>query len=113
MRKNFGPLFCILLIGILIFSACNMPGAEASTATPTSTSTHTPAPTATDTVVPTITSTPTETFTPEPAATTTPQIILAEVVRESNCRIGPAGNYTLVDTYQVGQTVEVVANDLG
>jgi hypothetical protein len=40
-------------------------------------------------------------------------VITAEVVRESNCRIGPAGDYTLVATYQVGQALEVVANDLG
>ncbi|HSG44764.1 MAG TPA: hypothetical protein VLA72_16575 [Anaerolineales bacterium] len=113
MRKNLSPLFCLLLISVLILSACNMPGVETPTATPTSTSTHTPAPTATDTTIPTGTFTPTETLTPEPSATSTPQVIMAEVVRESNCRIGPAGNYTLVDTYQVGQAVEVVANDLG
>ena len=113
MHKNFSPFYCLMLIGALILSACNMPGVAVPTAIPTFTSTHTPAPTATDTVTPTITSTSTETLTPEPAATSTPQIVMAEVVRESNCRIGPAGNYTLVDTYQVAKTVEVVANDLG
>ena len=113
MHKNFSTLYCLMLIGALILPSCNMPGVAVPTATTTFTSTHTPAPTATDTVTPTITSTSTETLTPEPAATSTPQIIMAEVVRESNCRIGPAGNYTLVDTYQVSKTVEVVANDLG
>ena len=113
MRKIFSPILYLLMIGVLLLSACNMPGAEAPTATPTSTSTHTPAPTATETSTPTITFTPTETLTPEPSATFTPQVMMAEVVRESNCRIGPAGNYTLVDTYQVGQILEVVANDLG
>ena len=90
-----------------------MPGEEVPTATATATSTHTPAPTATDTAVPTITFTPTETLTPEPTVTATPQIITAKVGRETNCRIGPAGNYTLVATYQDGQILEVVANDLG
>ena len=113
MRKNLNPFFCVLLISILILTSCNMPAVETPTATPTSTSTHTPAPTVTDTATPTITSTSTETPLPEPSATATPEIVTAEVVRESNCRIGPAGNYTLVVTYQVGQMVEVVANDLG
>jgi hypothetical protein len=38
---------------------------------------------------------------------------MAEVIRESNCRVGPAGNYDLVAKYQAGQVLEVVANDLG
>lgn len=113
MRNKISLPFYLLLISVLMLSACNMPGVEAPAATPTSTSTYTPAPTATDTAIPTVTFTPTETLTPEPSATSTPQVITAEVVRESNCRIGPAGNYTLVVTYQVGQAVEVVANDLG
>jgi len=98
-----------------------MPGAVAPTETvqPTSTidTTATAAFAATQTKqaepTTTITATATETPLPEPSATNTPQVITAEVVRESNCRIGPAGNYTLVNTYQVGQMVEVVANDLG
>lgn len=113
MRRSGFQLFYLLIIGAVILSACNMPGVAAPTATPTFTSTHTPVPTATSTDTPTITFTPTETLTPEPSATTTPEVITAEVVRESNCRIGPAGNYTLVDTYQVGKMLEVIANDLG
>jgi hypothetical protein len=38
---------------------------------------------------------------------------MAEVGRATNCRIGPAGNYDLVATYQPGQMLEVVAKDLG
>lgn len=106
-------LFYLLTIGVLILSSCNMPGAETHTVTPTSTSTYTPVPPATDTAVPTITFTPTETLTPEPTVTSTPQVVTARVGRETNCRIGPAGNYTLVATYQDGQMLEVVANDLG
>jgi hypothetical protein len=113
MRRSGFQFFCLLVISGVILSACNMPGVAAPTATPTFTSTHTPVPTTTRTDTPTSTFTPTETPVPEPSATTTPEVIAAEVVRESNCRIGPAGNYTLVDTYQVGQMLEVIANDLG
>jgi len=35
------------------------------------------------------------------------------VVRETNCRVGPGGLYTLVAKYQIGQMLEVVAKDLG
>jgi hypothetical protein len=38
---------------------------------------------------------------------------MAEVNRESNCRVGPGGIYELVATYQAGQLLEVVAKDLG
>lgn len=113
MYVKHNSLFCLLTIGVLILSSCNMPGAETPTATSASTSTHTSAPTATDTAISTITFTPTETLTPEPTVTTTPQVVMAKVGRETNCRIGPAGNYTLVATYQDGQMLEVVANDLG
>ena len=121
MRTNNSSLFYLVLIGILLLSACNMPGADAPTETVQSTSTIDTAATAafaatqTKQAQPTatITVTATETPLPEPSATATPQVFTADVVRESNCRIGPAGNYTLVNTYQVGQMVEVVANDLG
>jgi len=63
------------------------------------------------TETPTVTAT--ETALPEPSATATPEAPKAEVVRETNCRMGPAGNYDLVATYQVGQKLEVVAKDLG
>jgi hypothetical protein len=63
------------------------------------------------TQTPTITSTTTPTR--EPSATSTPEPPKAEVVRETNCRIGPGGLYDLVATYQVGQMLNVVAKDLG
>ena len=111
------------MIGTLILSACNMPGniAPTETTTPTEqptinvTATIEAAGTQTKQAEPTETATvtPTETLTPKPSATATPEPPIAEVVRESNCRVGPAGNYELVAKYQVGQTLEVVANDLG
>ena len=122
MRIKFLKLIGLLTIVVLILSACNLPGnnvtdetsppTEQSTATATATIKLTATPTET---VPTETptATATETLRPEPTATATPEIITAEVVRESNCRVGPAGNYTLVATYHVGQMLEVVANDLG
>jgi len=115
MRKVSFPLFCILITATLILSACNMPGVAAPTETPTIVPTSTQVPTATATItdIPTITPTATEMLTPEPTATSTPEVISAEVIRETNCRTGPAGNYTLVAKYEVGKTLEVIANDLG
>jgi len=121
MHIKNSSLFCLLIIGGLILSACNMPGAAVPTETiqPTSTvdtaATAAFASTQTKQAEPTRTptATATETPLPEPSATSTPEVITAKVGRETNCRIGPAGNYTLVATYQDGQMLEVVANDLG
>ena len=119
MHKTFIQLFCLLIIGGLVLSACNLPEgtATAEALPPTE-------PPVTDTTEPTVTpteilstetptATATETPTPEPSATATPQIVTAKVGRESNCRVGPGGMYNLVATYQAGQMLEVVARDLG
>jgi hypothetical protein len=122
MRTTFFQLFCLLTIGVSILSACNMPGSNAAseitppTEQPATNATAIIELTATPTeVVPTETPTVTATETPipEPSATATVEIPMAEVVRETNCRVGPAGNYDLVATYQAGQMLEVVAKDLG
>ena len=115
MRTTFLPIFCLLVSMALVLSACNLPVA-ADVATQTEEATATVALTATPTVsLPTETAsaTATETPLPEPSATATPEPPKAEVVRETNCRIGPAGDYDLVATYEVGQLLEVVAKDLG
>lgn len=124
MRTASFQLFCFLTIMGFVLSACNLPVSSpiaqhpSGTAVPTS-STPTSAATIEPTVTPTsqATETPTviatETTVPEPSATVTPEAPKAEVVRETNCRVGPAGNYDLVATYQVGQLLEVVAKDLG
>jgi hypothetical protein len=52
-------------------------------------------------------------LTPEPSATSTPEIPKAVVNRQSNCRVGPGGNYDRVAVYEAGQKLEVVAQDLG
>jgi hypothetical protein len=122
MRKTFFLLFCVLTIAVFILSACNLPAnsAPAQVSSPTEQSLTTATATieltptqaeATATQTPAMTAT--ETPLPEPSATATPEIPKAEVRRESNCRVGPAGNYDLVATYQVGQMLDVVAKDLG
>lgn len=125
MRTTLFQMFCLLITGIFVLSACNLPGinaiaedippTEQSTATATATIDRAATQTRQAELAPTETptATATETLTPEPSATATPEAITAEVVRESNCRIGPAGNYDLVAKYQVGQMLEVIANDLG
>lgn len=123
MRKTFFQVLGLLTTVALVVSACNLPISSATpevtaqteqTATETvmvieATATH--AVTLTDTEAPAPTAT--ETLTPKPSATATPEPPLAKVVRETNCRVGPGGLYTLVATYQVGQMLEVVAKDLG
>lgn len=124
MRTNFFQLFCFLMTAALILSACNLPinnaTAEAATATEQlSAVTATIDLAATQTLkaelLPTSSPTATDTETPisEPSETATPEAPKAEVVRETNCRTGPAGNYTLIAKYPVGQALNVVAKDLG
>jgi hypothetical protein len=122
MRKTFFPFFCLLTPAVLILSACNLPvnSAPAKVSSPTepplTTATAIIELTATQTEVAetqTPAMTATETPLPEPSLTATPEIPGAEVVRESNCRVGPAGNYDLVAKYPVGQKLDVLAKDLG
>lgn len=120
MHTAFIKFFCLLMIGGLILSACNLPDSDATAETLPPTEQEPPTatiePTATATEMPpteTPTVTATETPTLEPSATPTPEPPMARVGRETNCRVGPAGNYDLVATYQDGQMLEVVAKDLG
>ena len=118
MRTTF-KLFYLLVIGAVLLSACNMPGnaavEETATASPRP-ATDTPEPSLTPTEAPP-TDTPTETATETPLSTptetATPVPPMAEVNRESNCRVGPGGVYDLVATYQAEKILEVVAKDLG
>ncbi len=125
MRTTHSQLFCLLTTVALVLSACNLPSsnetaeitppAEQSTTDATATIDLAATQTRQAEVVPTKspTETATETPLPEPSATPTPEPPIAEVVRETNCRVGPGGIYDLVATYQVGQMLEVVAKDLG
>jgi len=124
MRKTFFQLFGLLTSVALILSACNMPGDNPASRTQSTepsatvevTGIELPAtPTRTVEVAPTDTPTvtSTETLTPEPSETPTPEVPMAQVVRETNCRIGPGGLYKLVAKYPVGQMLEILAKDLG
>jgi len=121
MRTTVSQLFCFLIVIGFVLSACNMPISIATVEIATQAESPTPTIEATIASTATLTSeateppevTATETASPEPSATATPEAPKAEVVRETNCRVGPAGNYDLVATYQVGQKLEVVAKDLG
>src|SRR6266540_5172440 len=104
MRKIFFSFFYLTTIGVLILSACNLPvsSANAESTPQINASTSTVAATVEWTVTPTSQATGTFTLTPsetpllEPSETATPQAPKAAVVRETNCRVGPAGNYDLV-----------------
>lgn len=116
-------VFGLLALFALLAQGCNLPGDapnQAAAPPPQETleiATSTPLP-PTATLPP-----PTETLTPSPAATETPTLEpsatptevppVAEVARESNCRIGPAGGYDLVATYQAGKILNIIARDLG
>lgn len=120
MPTTLSKLLCLLTIAMLSLTACNMPGnvpTEIATETREATVTVDLAATETRSAGLTPSRTPTaaatETLTPEPSATFTPEPPKAEVVRETNCRIGPGGMYDLVAKYQVGQMLNVVARDLG
>jgi hypothetical protein len=121
MRTTLFHLFCLLPVTLAILSACGLPARIAAAESTPSIESSTPTivailewtATPTSQATETLTVTDTETPVPEPSETATPEVPKAEVVRETNCRIGPAGNYELVATYQVGQMLEVVAKDLG
>ena len=121
MRTTVSQLLCFLILLAFLLSACNMPiriatvevATQVKSSTPTAEVTLQSTATPTSAATETLTTTATATEPPEPSATLTPEPPQAEVVRETNCRVGPAGNYDLVATYQLGQKLEVVAKDLG
>lgn len=122
MRTRSFQLFIFFILMTLIVSACNLPVNNANATSPAqiepsaTVAQPTVESTATETVEvasATVAATATETLTPEPRLTGTAEIPVAAVVRETNCRTGPAGNYDLVAKYPVGQKLNVVARDLG
>jgi hypothetical protein len=123
MKTRSFRIVGLLTILVLLSYACNLSGdanipptEPAATPTPVEAATATPLPpteTAPPTETPTPAATATETLTPEPSATPTVEVPVAEVARESNCRVGPAGGYDLVATYQAGKMLNIVALDLG
>lgn len=119
MYSKYLRLMCALSILLMASMACNL-GNTAATSTPIPTTVvGEDVPTATETVPPTETATleptlePTETPNLEPSATPTVGVPVAEVVKDVNCRAGPSGAYNLVVALKTGDTVDVVARDLG
>jgi hypothetical protein len=107
-------LLCAALSILTAMLACNMPFAAPPvpvTSTATIPATRAPTEPPTDTATPAVTAT--KSLTPEPSSTPTTEAPVAEVVKESNCRIGPGGMYELVLTFKAGDSVEIVARDLG
>lgn len=115
-KKYFFSAITVLIA--LVLQSCNLPGSGAPTeatvdpllaAAMTMTalaeqSTPTSAP-PTLTVSSTFTSTPE--FTPTPAFTSTPSFPFVTLSEATNCRTGPDVVFDLVDTFQVGQTIQV------
>jgi|GEM_PF-1062978 len=138
MLSNRYRIFCALSAILMAMAACSLPSAApAATATPEGLSvvsleaTQTAlaaAPTSipasatlrppTETTAPTIAAATLTATLPVgvfPSETPTPtlELITAEVMKETNCRSGPAGNFDLVTTFQTGAKLEVMARDLG
>lgn len=129
-------IFCAVSAVLLAMLACTSPAARKATPIPTvqatlpaqaspspqpSLPTDTPAPS--ETVAVEETPNPTElgqAKTPLPVGviptetpTATLEAVYAEVMKDTNCRIGPSGGYDLVTTFKAGAKVEVTATDLG
>jgi hypothetical protein len=117
-RKNTLIHFSFALI-LVFLQACNLPGGapdgtptvdplEAAALTVTAAAVQANA-TATFTASPEFTFTPA--FTATPAFTSTPSFAYVTLSENTNCRTGPAQAYPLVDTFLVGQTIEVIGKN--
>jgi hypothetical protein len=104
---------------IILALACNLPNKAAPEAEQATLVAQTltaiavsQSPTPSFTPLPTLT--PTLAFTSTPIRTATPSYPYVTLSQSTNCRIGPAINYDLVDTFVPGQTIEVLAmNPIG
>jgi len=115
-EKNILYLFAII---IFILQACNLPS-SAPTEEPTvdpmiaAQQTITAVAEQLPTVEPTLTFTPPPTLSPTivptdtPAYTATPTFAYVTLSEATNCRVGPGLAYLLIDTFLVGQTIEVI-----
>ncbi|HAV79046.1 MAG TPA: hypothetical protein DCX53_16980 [Anaerolineae bacterium] len=109
----------LTIISILILQACNLPNSSATNTptidpilaaglTLTAAAVLTPATEAppTFTALPTLSPTPASTTTA--VLTPTPPFAYVTLSEATNCRVGPGVAYDLVDTFLVGQTIEVI-----
>ena len=122
MKKYKTILVPLLIIIMLVLQACNLPNSAATEEsidplvaaemTITALASTNPQPSATVEVLPTFTELPTLSPTPEntatPAFTATPTFAYITLSEATNCRIGPGVAFDLVDTFLVGQTIEVI-----
>jgi len=118
MQKRKAFLYLTLLL-MLVLQACNLPS-SAATVTPTidpmlavemtlTAVAELVTPTAVPpTLTPTPTLSPTPVFTVTPNFTSTPTFAYVTLSEATNCRVGPGLAYDLVDTFLVGQTIEVI-----
>lgn len=127
MNTTSFRVFGLLTVLALLTQGCNLPGGAPTqaaatppqealaiaTSTPLPPTVMPPPPTETPTETPSPAPTDTETPTLEPSITPTEAPPIGEVVKESNCRIGPSGGYSLVATYQPGKILNIIARDLG
>lgn len=104
---------------IVVMQACNLPTTQEQTPEPeidpviaaqltlTAAAEQNPLvePSATFTALPTLS--PTAELTSTPAFTSTPTFAYVTLSEATNCRVGPSTAYNIVDTFQVGQTIEV------
>lgn len=117
--KRRKTLFYLVVMLLLLLQACNLPSnapTEEPTADPLLAAQMTITALAgqvtptqalpTFTMPPTFTATPVSTSTP--AFTPTPSFAYVTLSEGTNCRTGPAVSFNLVDTFLVGQTIEVV-----
>ncbi len=112
-------IFYLIAMSMLFLQACNLPS-SAPTGEPTAdplvaaqmTITALAEQNPPTEVPPTFTALPTLSPTPEftstPAFTSTPSFAYVTLSEATNCRVGPGVAFSLVDTFLVGQTIEVI-----
>lgn len=118
MQKRKAILYLTVMV-MLVLQACNLPS-NAATEEPTADPLFAVAQTLTaiaelnppteipPTFTPLPTLSPTAEFTATPNFTATPTFAYVTLSEGTNCRVGPGVAYALIDTFLVGQTIEVV-----
>lgn len=119
MKRNNTLIHFSFALILVYLQACNLPGGapegtptvdplEAAALTVTAAALQVDA-TATLTATPEFTATPA--FTPTLAFTSTPSFAYVNLSENTNCRTGPGQAYPLVDTFLIGQTIEVLGKN--
>jgi hypothetical protein len=117
--KKRNTLFYLIVMTMLILQACNLPNAAATeepTVDPmiavgltlTSIAELNPPTEALPTFTPLPSLTPSLASIATPNFTPTPSFAYVTLSEATNCRVGPGVAYDLVDTFLIGQTIEVI-----